>query len=62
LNKIQSEIHFSNSSLENLINQLIEEKIKEVKYNLKNKAVNHYDHSENCPSTNNKDEKVDEIK
>jgi hypothetical protein len=62
LKKIQSKIHFSNSSLENLINQLIEEKMKEVKYSLKNGAFNHYNHSENYPSTNNKDEKVDEIK
>lgn len=62
MKKIQSEIHFANSSLESLINELIEKKVKEVKYSLKSGTFNHYDHSENYPSTNNKDEKVDEIK
>lgn len=59
--KIQAKINFGNESLESLINEIIQVKLKEVTHMLKNGAITRYNKDENYPSTNT-DEKVDEIK
>ena len=59
--KIQVKINFGNESLESLINEIIQVKLKEVTHMLKNGGITRYNKDENYPSTNT-DEKVDEIK
>lgn len=59
--KIQAKINFGNESLESLINEIIQVKLKEVTHILKNGGITRYNKDENYPSTNT-DKKVDEIK
>ncbi|MCB2289262.1 hypothetical protein LGK97_05725 [Clostridium sp. CS001] len=58
--KIQSEVNFGNENLECLIEQIIEEKIKEVHYKIKNRDIVLY--NKNYPPENDSEEKVDETK
>lgn len=58
--KIQSEVNFGSENLECLIEQIIQEKIKEVHYKIKNRNIVLY--NKNYPSANDSEEKVDETK
>lgn len=61
MTKIQVKINFGSGSLDRLISEIIQNKIKEVSHMLKNGGITRYNKDENYPSTNT-DKKVDEIK